>query len=124
MVLDAFRKECGDSVFPVVEKMYYDLGKAEGLEEKEHFGCLLDIYVRPHCYTVEHLETSEERIEYRVIGCPYAEVVKEKKMEEFGRHICEPWHKGFAEAMGYQVKFCEFLLDGDECCHHIWERKG
>lgn len=126
MLMDAFRKEYGDSVCEIIEKVYYEMGKAEGRAEKDVYGCLLnkmlDIYARPHSYVVEHLETTKERIEYRVLKCPLAEVVKDMGLEELGKHFCIPWHEGYAEAMGYRTKVSEFLLDGGDSCHWIWEK--
>jgi len=126
MVLEVFRREYGDSTLEVMDKMYYDMGMAEGTAEKEHYGCLLnkllDIYVRPYSYDIENIEATEQRSEYRILKCPFAEVVKEMGLEEIGRHLCVPWHDGYAEAMGYRVRFCEFLLDGGRCCHNVWEK--
>ena len=126
MVMDAFRKKYGDSVYEIIEKVYYEMGKAEGSGEKDVCGCLLnkmlDIYARPHSYVVDHLETTEERIEYRVLKCPLADVVKDMGLEEIAPHCCIPWHEGYAEAMGYRTKVSEFLLDGGDSCHWIWEK--
>jgi len=126
MVLDAFRKEYGDSIFAIVEQVYYEMGKAEGVAEKESYGSLLnkhlDIFVRPHCYVCEHLETSEARLDYRVLKCPFYDLVHEMGLDEIGRHMCLPWHKGYAEAMGYRVSLPEFFYDGDGCCREVWEK--
>ena len=83
---------------------------------------LLDIYVRPHSYVVEHLETTEDRVEYRVLRCPFAEVVKDMGLEEISKHSCVARHEGYAAAVGYRTKVCEFFFDGGDCCHWVWEK--
>ena len=126
LVLDAFRKKYGESIWEVVKELYYELGKEEGEAAKRHYGSLLnaviDFSVRPHCYEIEHCQSTPERIVYKIVRCRFADVLRKMGLEEVGQHTCPPAHKGWADAFGVNFSMPRFLLAGDDCCEHIWEQ--
>ena len=126
LILDVFRKKYGESIWEVVRELYHELGRKEGEAAKRDYGSLLnavvDFSVRPHCYEIEHCQSSPERIVYKVLRCPFADLLKEMGFEEFGQHICPAAHKGWAEAFGFKFSMPRFLPAGDDCCEHIWEQ--
>ncbi len=127
-MLAAFRRRYGDEILETVEQTYYEMGTSEGLAEKEQYGSLLnklvDIYVRPYSYENEQLEMTEERMCYQTLRCPFADMVMDMGLEELGKHLCPPWHKGYGEFYGYRWSGPKLLFDGDNCCYHIWEKAG
>jgi len=127
IVLGALVEKFGQQIYDVVEEINYKMGKEEGAVSKKHYKSLLnkivDISVRPFCYEISHVETSDEKIVYKVLKCPFADQIKELKAEEIGKHICPRWHDGYAEGFGFRFSMPKFLLDGDDCCEQIWERK-
>ena len=126
LLLEAFRNKHGEDIWEVVEELYYQLGKKEGEAAKRDYGSLLnkvvDYSVRPHCYEIEHCQSSPERIVYKVLRCPFADVLKDVGLEEFGQHICPPAHEGWGEAFGMNFSMGKFLPAGDNWCEHIWEQ--
>jgi len=127
IILGALVEKYGQEIYDVVEEINYKIGEEEGAAYKKHYKSLLnkmvDISVRPFCYEIFHVETSNEKIVYKVLKCPFANIIKEMNAEEIGKHICPRWHEGYAEAFGYRFRMPKFLLDGDDCCEQIWERK-
>ena len=125
-LVGAFRKKFGASADEVIREVYAQAGKEEGASAKRDYGSLLnkvaDYSVRPHCYKIHHHQSSEDRIAYKVLRCPLAEVLKDMGLEELGKHICLPYHPAFAKALGYKFTMPKFLLAGDDCCEHIWEK--
>ncbi len=125
LMLARFRKRYGEGICDLVEELNYEMGKQSGEAEKPRFGTLLnkvvDFSVRPYCYKIYHCETSRKRIVYRVLECPFADVVKELELEDIGVHICPPWHVGYAEVYGFSFTMPKFLLKGDDYCEQIWE---
>lgn len=128
LLLKAMEARFGAEVRDVMDALYYKLGAEQAEAEIGEWGCLfnkfMDMYTRPHSYQNDHIETSEERIEVRVTKCPFADLARELDLESISRHICLPWHQGYAKTHNYTIKFREMLLEGDECCWQVWEKVG
>ncbi len=127
LVLDAMRKKYGQEICKVIEQVYYRIGAEDGQALKVKHGSLLktvaDMSTRPYCYQIEHSQTSEDRIAYKVIKCPSADLMKEMGVEEIGASMCPAYHQAYAKAFGYRFSMPKFLLTGDDCCEQIWERQ-
>lgn len=127
LVLDAMRKKYGQGACKVIEQVYYRIGREDGQASKVKHGSLLkmvvDISTRPYCYQIEHCQTGEQRIAYRVVKCPFADLMREMGLEEIGISMCPAYHEAFAKVFGYRFSMPKFLLNGDDCCEHIWERE-
>ena len=127
LALEAMCKKYGESVYKVVEDLYYQLGAEDGEALKAKHGDLLrttaDMSTRPYCYEIEHSHTTEDRIEYKVVKCPSADLMKEMGLEKIGIAMCPGYHVAYAKAFGYRFSMPKFLLKGDDCCEQIWERE-
>ena len=127
LLLDAFKKRYGDGIFEVVEATFCAMGTQDGETDQLRYRGLLekltDLIVRPHCCEFDVSEATTERIAYRVLKCPFADLAKEMDLEQIGSRICPSWHKAYAKAFGYDFSMPRFLLSGDECCEQVWERR-
>ncbi|KKL74452.1 hypothetical protein LCGC14_2064740, partial [marine sediment metagenome] len=116
----------GEDIWPIVEKVYREMGKSQAHTDKSDYGTLLnkiaDESTRPYCYTIDHSEATEDRIAYKVLDCPLTNRLKEWGMEKFGLHVTVPWHEGYAEAFGYRFNMPSYVLGGDDCTEHLWEK--
>ena len=126
-LLKTFQTKYGSEVFDVTEEAAYRSGKESGIADQNRYKTLLyklaDIWVRPHSYETEVDEVTPNRIVYRAVTCPFADLMKKMKTEELGSHYCPPWHVAFAKEFGYRFEMPEFLLTGGSCCRQIWERE-
>ena len=126
LLLDALGKRYGDGVFEVAEETLAKTGRQDGESDLVRYGSLLeklaDIIVRPFCCEFDVTEATNERIAYRVLKCPFAEMTRKMGLEQIGSRMCPAWHKAYAEAFGYRFTMPRFMLAGDECCEQIWER--
>ncbi len=127
LVLEAMRKKYGQGVCEIIEELYYRMGTEDGQALKAKHGDLLrttvDMSTRPYCYQIEHSQTSEDRIAYKVVKCPSADLMKEMGVEDIGACMCPAYHEAYAKAFGYRFSMPKFLLTGDDCCEQIWERQ-
>lgn len=127
VILKALEKKFGREIYEVVEEINYRIRLEYGKADREKYNSLLnkivDISVRPFCYEISHIETSNERLVYKVLRCPFASLLKKINSDEIGKHICPPWHEGYAETFGFRFRIPKFLPGGDDCCEQIWERK-
>ncbi len=126
LLLRALKKGFGEDIWPIVEKVYREMGKSQAHTDKSDYGTLLnkiaDESTRPYCYTIDHSETTEDKIAYKVLDCPLTNRLKEWGMEKFGLHVTVPWHEGYAEAFGYRFSMPGYVLEGDDCTEHLWEK--
>ncbi len=126
LLLDAVGRRYGDGVFEVVEETLAKMGKQDGESDLVRYGSLLeklaDIIVRPFCCEFDVSEATNERIAFRVLKCPFAELVRKMSQEQIGSRMCPAWHKAYANAFGYRFTMPKFMLTGDDSCDQIWER--
>ena len=113
-------------MFPLIEETSACLESKKVKRTAARFGSLLakivDFSTRPYCYDIEHIETSEERVVYKVTKCPFAELARKMGCSELASHMCPRSHEAYAKAFGYAFSLKKFMLRGDECCLQIWRK--
>ena len=86
VMLDAFKKKYGEDIYEVVKEVSYKMGKEAGEADiwyhKSLLNKIVDISVRPYCYLIDHYETTPERIAYKALECPFADLLKEMELKK------------------------------------------
>jgi hypothetical protein len=129
-LLRAMEKRFGPEAREVVQQM----AKEQEFPPEDEFGlpnedlwkfCKMIDQAAAGSHRWERQIEEPERIGYQFSRCMYAEILRELGELDLGMVICArdgPWVKSYNPQLGFRRT--KTLMEGDECCDHIFEVEG
>jgi len=76
-------------------------------------------------FTVEKIEDSDERLEFRVTRCQIADTLKDLNQPGLAYALNCAWDEGFCKGLNPNMQFIrtKTLINGDEYCNHTYVLK-